>query len=146
MDVSVCPWKLNGKYRLSEKIEPLKNSHCTVLPETEHLSHLYNVFHWFFVHRYLMLSLQNSPVSHLSVNKAQAVSYCNVILSPCPQACSALKALCHAIRAGCVLIEAAYAHVVNEQWAWRMADKFTCTFKPAHWGLLCWVFDFPGIL
>ena len=24
----------------------------------------------------------------------------------------------HAIRADCQLIEAAYAHVVNEQWAW----------------------------
>ena len=33
-----------------------------------------------------MLSLQNSPISHLSVNKAQAVSCCNEILSPCAQA------------------------------------------------------------
>ena len=24
----------------------------------------------------------------------------------------------------------ACAHVVNEQWVWRMADKFACTFKP----------------
>ena len=31
---------------------------------------------------------------------------------------SILKALCHAIRADCLLIEAARAHPVNEQWAW----------------------------
>ena len=40
-----------------------------------------------------------------------------------------LKALCHAISADCLLIEAARAHAVNEHWAWRMADKFACTFK-----------------
>ena len=43
----------------------------------------------------------------------------------------ALEALCHAIRADCLLIEATRAHVVNEQWAWRMVDKFVCTFKSA---------------
>jgi hypothetical protein len=42
-----------------------------------------------------------------------------------------LKALCRAIRADFQLIEAARAHTVNEQWAWRMADEFTCTFKLA---------------
>ena len=42
-----------------------------------------------------------------------------------------LKALCHVIRADYLIIEAAFAHAVNEQWAWRMANKFTCTFKPA---------------
>ena len=42
-----------------------------------------------------------------------------------------LKALCHAISADCLLIEAARAHAVNEHWAWRMADKFACTFKSA---------------
>ena len=41
------------------------------------------------------------------------------------------KALCHAIRADCLLIEAARAHTVNEQWVWKMADKFACMFKPA---------------
>ena len=45
--------------------------------------------------------------------------------------CQALKALCHAISADCLLIEAARAHAVNEHWAWRMADKFACTFKSA---------------
>ena len=43
----------------------------------------------------------------------------------------ALKALCHAIRADCLLIEAACTHVLNQQWAWQIADKFVCTFKPA---------------
>ena len=28
-----------------------------------------------------------------------------------------LKALCHAIRTDCLLIEAAHAHAINEQWA-----------------------------
>ena len=42
-----------------------------------------------------------------------------------------LKALCHAISADCLLIEAARAHAVNEHWAWRMADKFACTFESA---------------
>ena len=44
-----------------------------------------------------------------------------------------LKALCHAsaISADCLLIEAARAHAVNEHWAWRIADKFACTFKSA---------------
>ena len=42
-----------------------------------------------------------------------------------------LKALCHAIRVDCLLIEAICTHAVNEQWAWRMADKFACTLKPA---------------
>ena len=42
-----------------------------------------------------------------------------------------LKALCHAISADCLLIEAARAHAVNEHWAWRMADKFACPFKSA---------------
>ena len=42
-----------------------------------------------------------------------------------------LKALYHAIRADCLLIEAARAHAINEQWAWRRIDKFTCTFRPA---------------
>ena len=40
-----------------------------------------------------------------------------------------LKALCHAISADCLLIEAACAHVVNEHWVWQMADKFMYTFK-----------------
>ena len=44
---------------------------------------------------------------------------------------NALKALCHAISTDCLLIEAARAHAVNEHWAWRMADKFACTFKSA---------------
>ena len=43
-----------------------------------------------------------------------------------------LKALCYAIRADCLLIEATRTHMANEQWAWRMVDKFTCTFKSAH--------------
>ena len=42
----------------------------------------------------------------------------------------ALKALYHAIRADCLLIEAARAHAANEQWAWWRIDKFACTFKP----------------
>ena len=42
-----------------------------------------------------------------------------------------LKALYHAIRADCLLIGAARAHAVNEQWAWWRIDKFACTFKPA---------------
>ena len=42
-----------------------------------------------------------------------------------------LKALCHAISADCLQIEAARAHAVNEHWVWRMADKFACTFKSA---------------
>lgn len=37
--------------------------------------------------------------------------------------------LCRAIRADCVLIEAARTHVVNELWAWRMDDKFAHMFK-----------------
>ena len=52
----------------------------------------------------------------------------------CVLACFSIKALCHAtcIRADCLLIiEAAHAHTVNEQWAWWMVDKFTYTFKPA---------------
>ena len=31
--------------------------------------------------------------------------------------------------------------MVNEQWAWRNADKFACTFKPVHWGFALHVFD-----
>ena len=50
-----------------------------------------DVLHLFFVHRYLMLSLQNSPVSHLSVNKAQAVSYCNEILITLSPSSGSLK-------------------------------------------------------
>ena len=42
-----------------------------------------------------------------------------------------LKALYHAIKADCLLIEAARAHAINEQWAWQRIDKFACTFKPA---------------
>ena len=42
-----------------------------------------------------------------------------------------LKALCHAISADCLLIEAARIHAVTEHWAWQMADKFACTFKSA---------------
>ena len=43
-----------------------------------------------------------------------------------------LKALYHVIRADyLIIIEAAFAHMVNDQWAWWMANKFTCTFKPA---------------
>ena len=60
-----------------------------------------------------------------------------------------LKALCHAIRADCLLIindEATRAHVVNEQWAWQMVDKFVCTFKSACWGSLCRAIDFSGIV
>ena len=30
----------------------------------------------------------------------------------------------------------------NEYWAWRMADKFACTFKSAHRDSLCRAFDF----
>ena len=46
-------------------------------------------------------------------------------------------ALCHAIRADCLLIEAARAHAVNEQWTWPRIDKFACTFKPVRRGSLC---------
>jgi hypothetical protein len=42
-----------------------------------------------------------------------------------------LQVLCHAIRADCLLIEAACAHAVNKQWAWWMVDKFVCMFKCA---------------
>ena len=52
-------------------------------------------------------------------------------VGPCAQRRVALKALCHAISADCLLIEAARAHAVNEHWASRMADKFACTFKSA---------------
>ena len=55
-----------------------------------------------------------------------------------------LSALCHAITADCLLIEATHTHAVNEQWVWRMANKFMCMFKPAHWGSLGWAFNFPG--
>ena len=43
-----------------------------------------------------------------------------------------LKALRHAIRADSLLIEvqATRVHAENEQWAWQMADKFVCMFKP----------------
>ena len=39
-------------------------------------------------------------------------------------------------------------HRVNEQSAWQMSDKFTCTcmFKPPRWGSLCWVFDLQCIV
>ena len=38
--------------------------------------------------------------------------------------------LCYAIRADYLLTEAARAHTINEQWAWWMADKCACMFKP----------------
>ena len=46
----------------------------------------------------------------------------------------ALKALCHAIRADYLLIEAAHTHAVNEQWAWRRTDKLNGTDKCFRFG------------
>ena len=54
---------------------------------------------------------------------------------------TSLKASCHAIRADYLLIETAHTHMVNEQWAWKMADKYvrvhvqTCLLKLALLGV-----------
>ena len=72
------------------------------------------------------------PLNHTIVHSGRGT---NLVLFPL--SVGGLKALCHAISADCLLIEAACAHAVNEHWAWRMADKFACTFKSARWGSLC---------
>ena len=44
------------------------------------------------------------------------------------------KALCHAIRADCLLIEATHAHTVNEQWALYgegLINSHACSNLPA---------------
>ena len=55
----------------------------------------------------------------------------NDVMVACRYAGYILKALCHTIMADYLLIEAARAHAVNEQWAWLRIERFTCTFKAA---------------
>ena len=79
------------------------------------------------------IPLSNSPSSNVNyclVVQVNAI-YGNIEYRSARNKCVLLKALCHAISADCLLIEAARAHAVNEHWAWRMADKFACTFKSA---------------
>ena len=86
-------------------------------------------------HRFLELVAEEGEVQELFWRTALETFRVDLTLKVCPAEnflfFLILKALCPAISADCLLIEAARAHAVNEHWAWRMADKFACTFKSA---------------